>query len=186
MIPSHWVFQAASHPLQALPAVTVVVSAALDSAAVPLPVATEFVPPSAFASDDTAALNHGCITSVDGVFINIPFANQTGQFIATWKGTPSADNMDGTASLSDGIGSWGWFQRIPVSGPGPYIVSADWAGDIDGAGWAEVMFFSCTSGQSDANVVARIDVGNFGDIAFIPDNLPPIWQFSPDLSPGTP
>ena len=84
--------------------------------------------------------------------------------------------------------SWGWFQRIPVSGSGPYIVSADWAGDIDGAGWAEVMFFSCTSGQSDDDVVARIDVGNFGDIAFKKDswgmNPPTAWGWeSASLSP---
>ncbi len=88
---------------------------------------------------------------------------------------------EGRAAFRNGTGSWGWFQRIPVSGPGPYEVSADWAGNIDGAGWAEVMFFSCTSGQSDADVVARIDVGNFGDIAFKKDswgmNPPTAWDW---------
>ena len=98
---------------------------------------------------------------------------------------------EGTASLSDGIGSWGWFQRIPVSGPGPYEVSADWAGDINGNGWAEVMFFSCTEGQSDAEVIARIDLGNFEDIAFKKDswgmNPPTAWDWEPaSLSPHSP
>ncbi len=83
---------------------------------------------------------------------------------------------------------WGWFQRIPVSVPGPYTVSADWAGDIDGLGWAEVMLFSCTDGLSNDDVIARIDVGNFEDIAFKKDswgmNPPTAWDWEPaSLSP---
>ena len=87
---------------------------------------------------------------------------------------------EGTASLSNGIGSWGWFQRIPVSVPGPYTVSADWAGDIDGLGWAEVMLFSCTDALSNDDVIARIDVGNLADIAFKKDS----WGMNPPTAWG--
>ncbi len=87
---------------------------------------------------------------------------------------------EGTASFGDGVGSWGWFQRIPVSGPGPYEVSADWAGDINGNAWAEVMFFSCTEGQTDAEVISRIDIGNVADIAFKKDS----WGMNPPTAWG--
>ena len=84
------------------------------------------------------------------------------------------------ASFNNGTGSFGWFVRIPVTAGDTFTVSADWCGDIGGAGWAEVMFFSCTAGISDADVIAIIDAGNAVDIAFKKDswglNPPTAWS----------
>jgi hypothetical protein len=74
-----------------------------------------------------------------------------------------------------GQGSFGWFQRIPVVESEIYTICGSWCGDVGGAGWAEVMFFSCTAGQSDDDIIARIDTGNASDIAVKKDS----WGMNP-------
>ncbi len=87
-----------------------------------------------------------------------------------------------------GNSSFGWFQRIPAIPSEVYHVDADWAGDIGGTGWAEIMLFSCTAGMSNADVIVRIDTGNAADIAYKKDswgmNPPTAWNWQKaSLSP---
>lgn len=94
----------------------------------------------------------------------------------------------GTLFGGGGNGSFGWFQRIKVIPSEVFQLDADWTGNIGGAGWAEMMFFSCTSGMSDQDVITRIDTGNAADIAFKKDswgmNPPTQWGWQPaSLSP---
>jgi hypothetical protein len=99
----------------------------------------------------------------------------------TWAVTNNGPTPpEGTASLNGTTSSFGWFQRIPVEACRMYVVSADWAGNIGGAGWAEVMFFSCTEGLSDGDVINRIDTGNAADIAYKKDS----WGMNPPTSWG--
>jgi hypothetical protein len=90
----------------------------------------------------------------------------------------------GKASFNNGAGSFGWFQRITDVIPGKtYKVFADWAGNIGGAGWAEVMFFAIESTASDATIISRIDTGNAADISYKKDswgmNPPTSWTWQP-------
>jgi hypothetical protein len=79
-----------------------------------------------------------------------------------------------------GQGSFGWFQRVAAIPSQIYTITGDWAGNIGGAGWAEVMIFSCTEGQSDSDVISRIDGGAEADIAFKKDS----WGMNPPTAWG--
>ena len=92
----------------------------------------------------------------------------------------------GTLSLPNG--SFGWYQRIQVVPSCDYTIEGEWSGDIDGAGWAEVMLFTCTEGQTEEDVVAIIDSGPTSAIAVKKDswglNPPTQWGWEPiGLSP---
>lgn len=85
----------------------------------------------------------------------------------------------GKASFNNGQGSFGWFQRIPdVIAGKTYKVFADWAGNIGGAGWAEVMFFAISSSATDEQIISRIDTGASADIAYKKDS----WGMNPPTS----
>ncbi len=93
---------------------------------------------------------------------------------------------EGTLNLNPGqSGSFGWWQGVACPVGWTCTVSADWAGDIDGAGWAEVMLWSQAAPGGEGN---RADTGNAADIAFKKDswgmNPPTAWQWQPaSLSP---
>jgi hypothetical protein len=94
---------------------------------------------------------------------------------------------EGTLSLNQGQqGSFGWFQVIPCAVGNICTIHADWAGDIDGAGWAEVDFWTTADPNEDHGL--RADTGNAGDIAYKKDswgvNPPTAWSWQPaELSP---
>ncbi len=99
--------------------------------------------------------------------------------------TPPEGTLSGVSGQNS---SFGWFQRIPAIPSEYYHIDAIWAGDIGGSGWAELMFFSGTSGMSDADVITRIDTGNAADIAYKKDswgmNPPTAWSWQQaSLSP---
>lgn len=110
----------------------------------------------------------------------------------TTDGTPAPAIR---ARINAGSGSFGWFQRIQAAPSSSYTLSADWKGNIGLVGsWAEVMFFRIDPTLTDADIVARIDAGAAGDIAFKKDswgqNLPSsaggVWDWqSAALSPAT-
>ena len=90
---------------------------------------------------------------------------------------------EGTAFLNGGQqGSFGWIQIVACPESWICTVNADWAGDIDGAGWAEVMLWSTANPDMAANI-NRADVGNAADIAFKKDswgmNPPTAWGWQP-------
>lgn len=93
---------------------------------------------------------------------------------------------EGTASLKQGEqGSFGWYQTIKCTVGWTCTVTADWAGDIGSAGWAEVMFWTQAEPGGEGN---RADTGNAADIAFKKDswgmNPPTQWSWQPaSLSP---
>jgi len=94
---------------------------------------------------------------------------------------------EGTATLPD-HGSFGWYQIIAIPFCQYVRVDADWAGDIGGASWAEVMLFSVSPGTPLADVVNRIDTGNAADVAYKKDswgmNPPTQWAWqAASLSP---
>ena len=89
---------------------------------------------------------------------------------------------------TDEQGSFGWYQRVTAPHGAVKRVWADWCGSIGGAGWAEVMLFSIPLGTSDDDIVARIDRGDFLDIAYKKDswaiNPPTTWDWqAASLSP---
>lgn len=92
---------------------------------------------------------------------------------------------EGTLSGGGGSGSFGWFQTIECPVGWTCTVTADWAGNIGGAGWAEVMFWTQAAPGGEAN---RADTGVAADIAFKKDswgmNPPTQWSWQPaGLSP---
>ena len=94
--------------------------------------------------------------------------------------------LEGTLYLPAGNASFGWYQKTTCPVGWICTVNADWAGDISGAGWAEVMLWSTPDPLEDAG--GRADVGNAGDIAFKNDswgmNPPTAWVWQPaSLSP---
>ena len=56
---------------------------------------------------------------------------------------------EGTLSGGGGNGSFGWFQVIECPVGATCTVSADWAGNIGGSGWAEVMFWTTSNPNED-------------------------------------
>jgi len=92
---------------------------------------------------------------------------------------------EGTATLQ-GNGSFGWVQCFDCPVGRVCTVSADWAGQLNGAGWAEVMFWTTNNPNEDCG--NRADVGAAGDIAFKKDswgmNPPTTWDWQPaSMSP---
>ncbi|MGQ9808988.1 MAG: PEP-CTERM sorting domain-containing protein [Armatimonadota bacterium] len=96
---------------------------------------------------------------------------------------------EATASLNaGGQGSFGWYQTFDCPAGYYASVNALWKGDIDGAGWAEIMLFSVVPGTPAAAIVSQIDAGAAADIAFKKDswgmNPPSAWSWQPaGLSP---
>jgi hypothetical protein len=93
---------------------------------------------------------------------------------------------EGTLSGGGGNGSFGWFQAVECPVGMICTVSADWEGNIGGAGWAEVMLWSTNNPLEDFGV--RADTGAAADIAFKKDswgmNPPTQWSWQPaSLSP---
>jgi len=98
----------------------------------------------------------------------------------TWTVDSGSGNPapSGKASFANGKGSFGWYQKATVDSGTDVTVSADWAGNIGGAGWGEVMLFTVTTGTSDATIVSRIDTGNDADITYKKDS----WGINPPTS----
>lgn len=94
---------------------------------------------------------------------------------------------EGTAMLNPGqAGSFGWYQVVECPAGMICCISGMWAGQIGGAGWAEVMLW--TTNDPNENHGNRADVGNPADIAFKKDswgmNPPTTWDWEPiTLSP---
>lgn len=87
---------------------------------------------------------------------------------------------EGTAWLDQGQqGSFGWYQVVECPAGMLCCIQGMWAGDIDGLGWAEVMFW--TTNDPNENHGNRADVGNSADIAFKKDswgmNPPTAWDW---------
>ena len=98
-------------------------------------------------------------------------------------GGPTAP--EGTLTLG-GNGSFGWVQCFDCPVGNICTVSADWAGSLGGAGWAEVMLW--TTNDPLENCGERADTGANGDIAFKKDswgmNPPTTWNWqAASLSP---
>jgi hypothetical protein len=113
-----------------------------------------------------------------------PWGSGNCNWAVTFSG-PTAP--EGTASLWSGdTGSFGWYQMVPCDPGSSCVLSADWAGDINGAGWAEVLFWTTPNPSEDIGL--RTDTGNAADIAFKKDswgmNPPTAWGWEPaNLSP---
>jgi len=110
---------------------------------------------------------------------------------ANWEVTSTGMTPpEGNLGLgTDERGSFGWYQRVTAPHGAVESVRADWCGSIGSAGWAEVMFFSIPLGTSDDDIVARIDRGDFLDIAYKKDswgmNPPTTWDWeAASLSPN--
>lgn len=95
---------------------------------------------------------------------------------AVTSGGPTAP--EGTLFGSGGNGSYGWYQVVAVPASEMVTVTADWKGDIGGAGWAEVMLY--TSADPNANWGNLADSGGAGDIAFKKDS----WGMNPPTAWG--
>jgi len=83
-------------------------------------------------------------------------------------------------------GSFGWYQVVECPESWICTLSADWMGNIGGAGWAEVMLWSTADPNEDHGL--RADTGNAADIAYKKDswgmNPPTSWDWEPaSLSP---
>ncbi len=93
---------------------------------------------------------------------------------------------EGNAFITAGqTASFGWYQVIACPVGWVCTVNADWAGDIGGAGWAEVMFWTEAAVGGEGN---HADTGNAADVAFKKDswgmNPPTAWSWQPaNLSP---
>lgn len=100
---------------------------------------------------------------------------------ANWAVTSNGPTPpEGTASLNSGQqGSFGWYQMALVPVGWSCCIAADWAGNIGGAGWAEVMFFTVDPANP-GDIAGRIDTGNAADIAFKKDS----WGMNPPTSWG--
>jgi hypothetical protein len=116
-------------------------------------------------------------------------AGETGwtRWAAPWGASNYAVGPTDLQYLNQGQqGSFGLYQVVPVPASEMVEVSADWAGDINGAGWAEVMLY--TSADPNANWANIADTGNASDIAFKKDswgmNPPTAWTWqAASLSP---
>lgn len=94
-----------------------------------------------------------------------------------WAVTTSGPTCpEGTLSGGGGNGSFGWYQVIECPVGATCTVYADWAGNIGGSGWAEVMFWTTSNPNEDH--AARADTGNAADIAFKKDS----WGMNPPTS----
>jgi hypothetical protein len=104
-----------------------------------------------------------------------------------WGVTTSGPTQpEGTLSGGGGQGSFGWYQVVAIPAGTLVSVTADWKGNIGGAGWAEIDLYS--DSNAGANWGGRADVGNANDIAFKKDswgmNPPTTWGWQPAaLSP---
>ncbi|MBI4581960.1 MAG: hypothetical protein HY718_19840 [Planctomycetes bacterium] len=99
--------------------------------------------------------------------------------------TDGANGPEGELYGAGGNGSFGWYQGVAMPVGMVATVSADWRGDIGGAGWAELMLWSQPAPGGEGN---RADVGNAADIAYKKDswgmNPPTAWGWQPAaLSP---
>ena len=90
-----------------------------------------------------------------------------------------AGPSSGDLGLS-GNGSFGWWQRVPVIPSEIYTLQGEWAGDVGGAGWAEVMVFTSTEGLTDSDIASRVDTGAAADIAIKKDS----WGLNPPTAWG--
>ncbi|MGD2205174.1 MAG: hypothetical protein PVH17_00220 [Anaerolineae bacterium] len=137
------------------------------------------------------ALSVSTIVSAQN-FINGDFetGDETGwtQWRASW-GSGETWNVNaggwsgwyGALGNSAAGGSFGWFQRVPVTIAGTYTIDGEWTGNIGSAGWAEIMFFPAHSTDSDADIITRIDATAApADIAFKKDS----WGMNPPTSWG--
>ena len=103
-------------------------------------------------------------------------------YYASWGGAEDVnltDNGDGslTIDLGDNNGSDGVFWRLPAYVSENVTLEGTWSGDTGGSGWAEIMFFTSTEGQSDQDVIDRIDAGNAADIIAKYD----AWELPPKV-----
>lgn len=95
-----------------------------------------------------------------------------------WDNPPTVhDHEDGTFTASIDNGSGGVYWRLPAEASEVVSVEGQWTGDVGGAGWAEIITFTCTEGMSDTDIINRLDAGNAGDIVIKKDswglNTPP-------------
>jgi uncharacterized repeat protein (TIGR01451 family) len=95
-----------------------------------------------------------------------------------WNASGGTGNLTVTAS-----GDFGWFQRVAVVPGEGYTLVGEWAGDVSNNSWAEILLFDCTEGMSDADIIARIDIGHAQDVIVRKDagilNPPPVWDWEP-------